>query len=101
MSDIKKIKDDYLNKLNNDLNIESLNQIKTELFGKNGKISNYFKKLGSLPTDERKKFASDLNSIKNEIQDKIDSKLQEIETKEINSKPVSYTHLTLPTNREV
>ena len=86
MSDIKKIKDDYLNKLNNDLNIESLNQIKTELFGKNGKISNSFKKLGSLPTDERKKFASDLNSIKNELQDKIDSKLQEIETKEINSK---------------
>ena len=46
MSDIKKIKDDYLNKLNNDLNIESLNQIKTELFGKNGKISNSFKSLG-------------------------------------------------------
>ena len=86
MSDIKKIKDDYLKKLNNDLNIESLNQIKTELFGKNGKISNSFKKLGSLPTDERKKFASDLNSIKNELQDKIDSKFQEIETKEINSK---------------
>ena len=42
MSDIKKIKNNYLNKLNNDLNIESLNQIKTELFGKNGKISNSF-----------------------------------------------------------
>ena len=54
MSDIKKIKDDYLNKLSNDLNIENLNQIKTELFGKNGKISNSFKKLGSLQTDERK-----------------------------------------------
>ena len=66
MSDIKKIKDDYLNKLNNDLNIESLNQIKTELFGKNGKISNSFKSLGSLTNDERKKFASDLNSIKEE-----------------------------------
>ena len=44
MSDIKKIKDDYLNKLSNDLNIQNLNQIKTELFGKNGKISNSFKK---------------------------------------------------------
>ena len=86
MSDIKKIKDVYLNKLDSDLNTESVNQIKTELFGKNGKISNYFKKLGSLPTDERKKFAADLNSIKNELQDKINYKLQEIETKEINSK---------------
>ena len=33
MSDIKKIKDEYLNKLDNDLNIESVNQIKTQLFG--------------------------------------------------------------------
>ena len=86
MSDIKKIKDEYLNKLDSDLNIESVNQIKTELFGKNGKISNSFKTLGSLPNDERKKFASDLNSIKDELQNKIVSKLQEIETKEINSK---------------
>ena len=38
MSDIKKIKDEYLNKLESDLNIESVNKIKTELFGKNGKI---------------------------------------------------------------
>ena len=86
MSDIKKIKDEYLNKLDNDLDTESVNQIKTELFGKNGQISNSFKKLGSLPNDERKKFASDLNSIKEELQEKINSKLQEIEIKEINSK---------------
>ena len=43
MSDIKKIKDEYLNKLDNDLNIESVNKIKTQLFGKNGQISNFFK----------------------------------------------------------
>ena len=71
MSDIKKIKDEYFNKLDSDLNIESVNQIKTELFGKNGKISNSFKTLGSLPNNERKKFASDLNSIKEQLQEKI------------------------------
>ena len=86
MSDIKKIKDDYLDKLNRDINLENLNQIKTELFGKNGVISNSFKKLGSMPSDDRKKFASDLNFIKEELQEKINSKLQEIEIKEINSK---------------
>jgi len=86
MSDIKKIKDEYLAKLNGDLNIENLNQIKTELFGKHGAISNSFKKLGSMSSDERKKFASDLNFIKEELQEKINIKLQEIEFKEINSK---------------
>ena len=54
MSDIKKIKDEFLNKLNADLNIESINQIKSELFGKKGKISNSFKNLGSLPAEESK-----------------------------------------------
>ena len=86
MSDIKKIKDEYLDKLSRDINLESVNQIKTELFGKNGAISNLFKKIGSISSDDRKKFASDLNFIKEELQDKINIKLQEIETKEINSK---------------
>ena len=86
MSDIKKIKDEYLDKLSSDLNLESINKIKTELFGKNGEISNSFKKLGSIPSEERKKFASDLNFIKEELQEKINIKLQEIEIKEINSK---------------
>jgi len=86
MSDIKKIKDEYLDKLDSDLNLENLNQIKTELFGKNGAISNLFKKFGSIPSEDRKKFASDLNFIKDQLQKKINSKLYEIETKEINSR---------------
>ena len=47
MSDIKKIKDEYFNKLSTDLDLESINRIKTELFGKNGRISNSFKKISS------------------------------------------------------
>jgi len=86
MSDIKKIKNEYLDKLSGDLNLDKLNQIKTELFGKNGVISNSFKKLGSIPSEERKNFASELNFIKDELQEKINGKFQEIETKEINSK---------------
>ncbi len=53
MSDIKKIKDEYLDKLRGDLNSENVNQIKTELFGKNGAISNLFKKIGSMPPEEK------------------------------------------------
>ena len=86
MPDIKKIKDEYLDKLSGDLNLENVNKIKTELFGKNGAISDLFKKLGLMSSEDRKKFASDLNFIKEELQEKINSKLQEIETKEINSK---------------
>ena len=64
MSDIIKIKDEYLLKLKDDLDLNNINQIKSELFGKTGKISNEFKKMGSMSPDSRKKFASDLNTIK-------------------------------------
>ncbi len=43
MSDIKNIKNDYSSKLNKNLSLEEINQIKTELFGKNGLISSQFK----------------------------------------------------------
>jgi len=86
MSDIIKIKEEYISKLNQDIDLKQVNQLKTELFGKNGKISNEFKKMGSIPADVRKKFASDLNAIKDEIQNLISKKTQEIEIQEINSK---------------
>ena len=85
MSDIKKIKEEFINKLKQDIDLNSVNQIKTDLFGKNGKISNEFKKLGSIAVEERKKFASELNSIKDEIQTAISKKIQDLEIIEINS----------------
>ena len=86
MSDIIKIKEEYLLKLKDDLDLNNINQIKSELFGKTGKISNEFKKMGSMSPDSRKKFASDLNAIKNELQEIIEKKIKDIEIKEINLK---------------
>ena len=86
MSDIKKIKDEYLLKLNQNLDLNQINQIKTDLFGKNGLVSSQFKQLGKIAEDERKKFASDLNTTKDELQNLISSKIDEIENKEINKK---------------
>ena len=78
MSDIIKIKNEYLSKLKSSLDLNSVNQLKTELFGKNGKISNEFKKVGSIVAEDRKKFASDLNLIKNELQRSIEKKIKDI-----------------------
>ena len=57
MNDFKNIKEKYNSKLNSDLSLEDINQIKTELFGKNGLISSQFKNIASIPETERKKFA--------------------------------------------
>ena len=86
MSDIKKIKDEFLLKLKENLDLNQVNQIKTDLFGKNGLISSQFKQLGKVAEQERKKFASDLNSVKDELQNLITTKINNIETKVANYK---------------
>ena len=86
MSDLKKIKDEFISKLEEKLNLSELNKIKSELFGKNGLISSQFKLIGSIKDSERKKFATDLNIIKDELQDLINLKIGEIQTTEINEK---------------
>ncbi len=86
MSDLKKIKDEFLLKLKGKLDLSEINEIKSNLFGKNGLISSQFKKIGSITEKERKKFASDLNVIKDELQNLIDFKINEIQNSEINKK---------------
>ena len=83
MSDIKKIKDEFLLKLKENLDLNEVNQIKTDLFGKTGLISSQFKMLGKVAEKERKKFASDLNLVKDELQDLITAKINDIEKKRL------------------
>ena len=86
MSDLKKIKEEFLSKLRSALDISEVNKIKSDLFGKNGLIPLQFKKIGTVAESERKRFASDLNIIKDELQNLINSKTNEIESAEINKK---------------
>ena len=86
MSDLKKIRDEFILKLKGKLDLTEINQLKSDLFGKNGLVSSQFKKIGTIVESERKKFASDLNVIKNELQDLINSKINEVENAEINKK---------------
>ena len=86
MSDLKKIKDELLLKLKGKLKLSEVNQMKSDLFGKNGLVSSQFKKIGTIAETERKKFASELNVIKDELQDLINLKIKEIENEEIREK---------------
>ena len=86
MSEIEKIKSEYIEKLNNCTNSDNLNQIKTELFGKSGAITNQFKFIGSKSENDKKKFASQINELKNLLQEKLDLVSRKIEINEINKK---------------
>ena len=86
MSDLIKLKEKFFSKLKGKLNLSEINQIKSDLFGKNGLVSSQFKKIGAIAESERKQFASDLNIIKDELQDIINFKINEINDAEINEK---------------
>ena len=86
MSNLKKIRNEFILKLKSKLDLSEINQIKSDLFGKNGLVSSQFKKIGTIVESERKKFASDLNVIKDELQNLINLKIDEVENAEINKK---------------
>ena len=86
MSDLKKIREEFLSKIRSSLELTQVNQLKSDLFGKNGLITNQFKKIASISDSERKTFATGLNNIKDELQDLINLKISEIEISNVNEK---------------
>ena len=97
MSEIEKIKSEYLEKLNNCSNTDNLNQIKNELFGKNGLITNQFKLISSKSENEKKNFAAQINLMKNLLQEKLEQVSKKIEIDEINKKlDTERVDVTLP-----
>ena len=67
MSDLNNILNSFEAKFSQIKNKEDLQNLKSEFFGKNGSISLQFKKMGSLNSEERKNFAKELNSIKDQL----------------------------------
>ena len=63
-----------------------LQNLKTQFLGKNSQINQEFKKLGSLPEDERKRRAASLNNEKQKITEAINNRFKELEKSEINQK---------------
>ena len=86
MSDLKKLKNDFILKLKEKLDLSEINKIKSDLFGKNGLVSSQFKKIGTLSDSEKKIFASELNVVKDELENLINFKINQVENEEINRK---------------
>ena len=55
MSDFEKLKEDFKNKLARAQNSKEVDLIRAEIFSKNGFINSEFKKIGTLPEEDKKK----------------------------------------------
>ena len=60
--------------------------VKTEIFGKKGILTELFKKIGSLDQNQRKEYASKLNSLKTKVTEILEKKLNDFDQSEINKK---------------
>ena len=86
MSDLENINSSFEAKISSVESKDELQNLKTEFFGKNGKITIQFKNIGSLSVDKKKEFASSLNKLKENLSKQIERKILELETKEVNEK---------------
>ncbi len=78
--------DELIQKVLNAKDKLSLQNLKSELLGKNSQINQEFKKLGSLSEKDRKAKSSSLNNEKRKITEAIDTKFKELDKFEINQK---------------
>ena len=86
MSDFEKKILDYKNKLKNTKDLEEIESIRTEIFGKSGFINLEFKKIGSLSVDEKKNIASNINKAKQELLEIFKVKSLDALDKDLNEK---------------
>ena len=86
MEKLNQIESDILNKIKNINDRDSYERTKTEIFGKKGIITELFKKIGSLDQNQRKEYASKLNSLKNKVNEILEKKIETFNQSEINKK---------------
>ena len=77
---LEKIKSEYLSKINSINNATDLENIRIEIFGRNGKINQLFSEIKNITPENRKQFGADLNQLKTELENQLETKKPTIQT---------------------
>ena len=86
MENLNKIESDILDNIKNIKDKKSYETVKTEIFGKKGIITELFKKIGNLDQNQRKEYASKLNSLKTKVTEILEAKIVDFDQSEIDKK---------------
>lgn len=76
----------WIDKIKNAKTLEDLESIRIETLGKKGILTLEFAKIKSIPDEEKKAFAENLNKQKESLTNEIESKRLELEKEELNKK---------------
>ena len=93
---------EWIDKINNTLSLEELEQLRVDILGKKGVLTLEFAKMKTVPNEEKKAFAQNLNLQKTSINSAIESQktilmAQELE-KELESEKIDVTKFTPANN---
>ena len=73
-SNLENIKLEYLSKIETISTDDQHEQLRIEIFGRNGKINALFSEIKNIPPENKKQYGADLNQLKTELEEKIKSK---------------------------
>ncbi len=77
------VKNAFLDALSKADNMEELEKIRVEYIGKKGYVTELLKEMKDLSVEEKKTFGQEVNVLKNEVNDRIAEKREELKQKEI------------------
>ena len=101
MESIEQLKQTTLKQIDKAPDIKSLDDIKVAVMGKKGTLTDEMKKLALLSVEEKKQMGQMLNVVKSEIEKALETKKQDLYTKELNEKLAKETiDVTLPVREE-
>jgi phenylalanyl-tRNA synthetase alpha chain len=92
---LEKIKLDYLSKIDNVTTDTELENLRIEIFGRNGKINQLFSEIRNVAPENRKQFGADLNQLKTELEEKLKN-INIQKTDKVTSKKSTSKIFTLP-----
>ena len=86
MTQLQELQSSSLNKVEAINSLDTLEETRVSLLGKNGEITGLLKQLGSMAPDERKTFGQEVNVVKTAVAEALESKKSILETEALNAK---------------
>ncbi len=97
---IEELKREFLEKLKSCADLKELEQLRVAFIGRKGKLTGLLKSIPKLPQEDRKPFGKACNTLKQEIEELIASKRDELKKRELEKKLRSqYIDISLPSRR--
>ena len=108
---LENIKIQYLKKISDLKTDKELENLRIELFGRNGLLNDLFSKIKDIPNEEKRQYGADLNQLKTELEEKLKNKTVsktekkdltlEIGNSEIKLPKVGHLHPITQTERQL